>query len=94
MCYIQLSHRCQLVLAGQDTSFLENKSFRRDSIRVIRKDEEGNSYIVEPSRELYQRNINLQNYIYQLSGLYDDLYSKTIYPELSTFIDFVLKKMR
>ncbi len=94
LCYIQLSHRCQLVLAGQDTSFLENKSFRRDSIRVIRKDEEGNSYIVEPSRELYQRNINLQNYIYQLSGLYDDLYSKTIYPELSTFIDFVLKKMR
>lgn len=94
LCYINLSRHCQLVLAGQDTSFLENKSFRRDSIRVIRKDTEGNSYIVEPSRELYQRNINLQNYIYQLSGLYDDLYSKTVYPQLSTFIDFVLKKLR
>lgn len=92
LCYIQLSRHCQLVMAGQDTSFLGNKSFRRDSIRVIRKDADGNSYIVEPSRELYQRNINLQNYIYQLSGLYDGLYSKSIYPELSSFIDLILKK--
>lgn len=94
LCYIQLSRRCQLVLAGQDTSFLENKSFRRDSIRVIRKDLDGNTYIVEPSRGLYQRNINLQKYIYQLSGLDDSLYSESIYPELSSFIEFVLKKWR
>lgn len=94
LCYIQLSRRCQLVLAGQDTSFLENKSFRRDSIRVIRKDLDGNTYIVEPSRVLYQRNINLQKYIYQLSGLDDSLYSESIYPELSSFIEFVLKKWR
>lgn len=88
-CYIRLSMECQLVVAGQDTSFLSYKQLRRDSIRLFRKDEDGHTYIFKDSdNKLFQTNTNVRNYLFNNSDLanFSDLDK-----EIGDFIDIIRK---
>ena len=69
-CYIRLSMDCQLVVAGQDTSFLSYKELRRDSIRIFKKDEDGHTYIYkDQENKLFQSNTNVRNFVFNNSDL-------------------------
>ena len=63
-CYLRLSSDCQLVVAGQDTSFLSYKKLRRDSIRIFKKDEDGNTYLFKDAdNRLFMSNTNVRNFV-------------------------------
>ena len=69
-CYIRLSMDCQLVVAGQDTSFLSYKELRRDSIRIFKKDDDGHTYIYkDQENKLFQSNTNVRNFVFKNSDL-------------------------
>ena len=88
-CYLRLSMDCQLVVAGQDTSFLSYKQLRRDSIRLFRKDEDGHTYIFKDNdNKLYQTNTNVRNYLFNNSDLANFL---DLDKEVSEFIDTIRK---
>lgn len=88
-CYIRLSMDCQLVVAGQDTSFLSYKQLRRDSIRLFRKDEDGHTYIFKDSdNKLFQANTNVRNYLFNNSDLANFL---ELDNEISEFIETIRK---
>lgn len=70
-CYLRLSTDCQLVVAGQDTSFLSYKKLRRDSIRIFRKDKDGNTYLYKDSdNKLFMSNTNVRNFVFGSSDLF------------------------
>jgi len=80
---------CQLVVAGQDTSFLSYKQLRRDSIRLFRKDEDGHTYIFKDSdNKLFQANTNVRNYLFNNSDLANFL---ELDNEISEFIETIRK---
>ena len=94
-CYIRLSYHCQLVIAGQDTSFLSYDKLRRDSLRIFKKDADGNTYLFKSDdNKLYQANTNLRNYVYKHSDLID-VYSSLFgeFP-VEEFIRTVLSKRK
>ena len=69
-CYIRLSMDCQLIVAGQDTSFLSYDKLRRDSIRIFKKGPDGNTYIFKDGEnKLFQRNTNIRNFVFGNSDL-------------------------
>ena len=69
-CYIRLSMDCQLIVAGQDTSFLSYDKLRRDSIRIFKKGPDGNTYIFKDGdNKLFQRNTNIRNFVFGNSDL-------------------------
>lgn len=69
-CYIRLSMDCQLIVAGQDTSFLSYDKLRRDSIRIFKKGADGNTYIFKDGEnKLFQRNTNIRNFVFGNSDL-------------------------
>lgn len=71
-CYIRLSMDCQLIVAGQDTSFLSYDKLRRDSIRIFKKGDDGNTYIFKDGEnKLFQRNVNIRNFVFDKSDLGD-----------------------
>ena len=70
-CYLRLSTDCQLVVAGQDTSFLSYKKLRRDSIRIFRKNKDGNTYLYKDSdNKLFMSNTNVRNFVFGNSDLF------------------------
>jgi predicted ATPase len=63
-CYLRLSADCQLIVAGQDTSFLSYKKLRRDSIRIFKKDDDGNTYLFKDAdNRLFMSNTNVRNFV-------------------------------
>ena len=63
-CYLRLSTDCQLIVAGQDTSFLSYKKLRRDSIRIFKKDDDGNTYLFKDAdNRLFMSNTNVRNFV-------------------------------
>ena len=86
-CYLRLATDCQLVVAGQDTSFLSYKKLRRDSIRIFKKNKEGNTYIYKDMQnKLFMANSNVRNLIFGNSDVLcvDDEYD----------IDALLEKLK
>lgn len=94
-CYIRLSYHCQLVIAGQDTSFLSYDKLRRDSLRIFKKDADGNTYIFKPEdNKLYQANTNLRNYVYKHSELFDAYSSFMDELPIEDFIKTIISKRK
>lgn len=88
-CYIRLSMDCQLVVAGQDTSFLSYKELRRDSIRIFKKDDDGQTYIYkDQENKLFQSNTNVRNFVFNNS----DLANFMQLAEIDDFI-YMIKKL-
>lgn len=86
-CYLRLSSDCQLIVAGQDTSFLTYKKLRRDSIRIFKKDEDGNTYLLKDmDNRLFMSNTNVRKFV--LNNL--DIFRV----EDDTDIDALLDKLR
>lgn len=70
-CYLRLSADCQLIVAGQDTSFLSYKKLRRDSIRIFKKDDDGNTYLYrDAENRLFMSNTNVRNFVFGNSDLF------------------------
>lgn len=71
-CYLRLSMDCQLIVAGQNTSFLSYKKLRRDSIRIFKKGEDGNTYLfTNQDSRLFMNNTNVRNFVFGNSDLFE-----------------------
>lgn len=94
-CYIRLSYHCQLVIAGQDTSFLSYDKLRRDSLRIFKKDTNGNTYLFKSEdNKLYQANTNLRNYVHKHSELFDMYSSLLDELPIEEFIRTIISKRK
>lgn len=70
-CYLCLATDCQLVVAGQDTSFLSYKKLRRDSVRIFKKDNDGNTYLFKDAdNKMFMSNTNVRNFVFGNSDIF------------------------
>ena len=63
--FVMLSKESQLIIATQDLQLTDMADLRRDTVRWIKKDSAGRSYIDKINQNKVHKNKNLRNYLYQ-----------------------------